>query len=236
MKTALQIVQSACLRMGLNKPTAALGSTDAQVQQLVELLQEEGRELAGRYEWQALTKEASFTTVATETQGALETIAPRCRYIVNETIWDRTLRRPVFGPLSKQAWQQLKAQPMQGPWWQYRIRGGNIIFIPVPTAGDSCYFEYISRNWCVTADGSTEQEDFGADDDVPLLEDNLLLHGLVWRWKAARGFEYSEDYNKYERLVADAMARDGSKQVLNMSGTHWEIQPGIIVPSGSWNV
>jgi hypothetical protein len=39
-----------------------------------------------------------------------------------------------------------------------------------------------------------------------------MTQGVIWRWKAAKGLEYAEDYNKYERLVADQMGRDGGKR------------------------
>jgi hypothetical protein len=100
-----------------------------------------------------------------ETQGALTTIAPGCKFIVNDTIWNRTLRMPVFGPDGAQLWQQQKAMYYAGPWNQYRVRGGNILFVPVPTAGQSCYFEYVSQNWVTLASGGTGSA-FAADADV----------------------------------------------------------------------
>ena len=51
-----------------------------------------------------------------------------------------------------------------------------------------------------------------------------------------KGLDYAEDYAKYERRVNDAFARDAGKPVLDMSGARYEIQPAIVVSSGSWNV
>jgi hypothetical protein len=47
---------------------------------------------------------------------------------------------------------------------------------------------------------------------------------------------YAEDFNKYERLIADATTRDAGKQVLNMGSGDIGYAPGILVPSGSWDV
>jgi len=195
---------------------------------------EEGVELAARYEWQALLAEATFTTLAAESQGALATIAPGCKYIVNDTIWNRDLRRPVFGPLSAQRYQQLKAMVMAGPWYQFKIIRGNINFIPNPAAGQDCYFNYISKNWVLAADNTTTKAAFTADDDTSLLDEDLMVLGLIWRWKAAKGFNYAEDFQKYERMVMDAMGRDGSKDTLNMGDVRYDIYPGVLVPAGSW--
>ena len=74
-----------------------------------ELLEEEGQTLADRYPFEALQREATFTTVATQVQTALSSVTTGFNYIVNDTIWNRTLRRPVYGPKSQQDWQQSKA-------------------------------------------------------------------------------------------------------------------------------
>lgn len=228
------MVQDVCVRVGLSSPNAAAGSTELKVNQIVALVNEEGKELAARYQWTALTNEATFTTVAAETQASLNTIAPNLKYIINDTIWNRTLRRPVFGPLAAQRWQQVKALVMQGPWNQFRIRGGSILFIPVPTAGQSCYFEYVSKNWSTDSTGVTGKSSMTVDTDVSLLDEDIMTLGVIWRFKAAKGLSYAEDFNKYERRVIDAMARDGSKDVMNIGDVRYDIYPGIMVPSGSW--
>ena len=235
MATCLSIVNSILNRMSLDAVSDVMGSTANDVVTIVELCNEEGQELSARYQWSALQTEATYTTVATEDQGAITTIAPGLNYIINDTIWNRSLRRPVFGPKTPQGWQQNKAFAINGPWSNFRIKGGNLLMYPTPTAGESCYFEYISRNWCESS-GGAGQEEWGANEDVPLLDWNLLVLGTIWRFKKLKGFEYGEDFNTYERRVADAMSRDGSKDWLSLSNTKYDIFPGIVVPSGSWNV
>lgn len=236
MTTALQIVQTASTRLGLTSPSYAAGASDLITLQLLALLNEEGQELARRYPWTALQNEGSFTTLAAEDQGAISTIASGLNYIINDTIWNRSLRRPVFGPRTPQEWQQNKAFAINGPWSSYRIKGGHLYMYPTPTAGQSCYFDYITKNWSTDTTGATGKESLTVDTDIVLLDDNLLTLGLVWRFKAAKGLEYAEDYNKYERQVLDAMARDGGKDMLSLTNTKYDIFPGVVVPSGSWNL
>jgi len=236
MATCLSIIQSVCRRMSLNVPTSAVGSSDTQVANLVELCNEEGQELAARTQWQVLQTEATYTTLAAEDQGSILTIAPGLNSIINDTIWNRTLRRPVFGPKTPQGWQQNKAFAINGPWSNFRIKGNRLLMYPTPTAGQSCVFEYMSQNWLQNTGGDTSYEAWNADTDVPLLDWHILVLGTIWRWKKLKGFEYAEDFNSYERRVMDTIARDGSNDWLNMSGTKYDIFPGIVVPSGSWNV
>ena len=230
--SVLQIVQTACRRIGILAPTMAIGSIDQQIIQLVSLCEEEGQELADRYPWEVLQTEALFTTVAAQVQTTLAVTAPGFNYIVNDTIWNRTLRRPVYGPTSEQDWQQKKAIQLNGPFNSFRIINDVINFYPAPAAGQVCVFEYISRNWVTT--GATSSATWLLDADTPKLNDQLIILGLIWRWKAAKGLDYSEDFAKYERRVADAMGRDAGKPKLNTSGAAYEIQPVVMIPRGSF--
>lgn len=218
--TVLEIVRSVCGIIGLPQPSSLTGTTDLQVIQLRELLNTEGEELEKRSSvgWEALIAEATFTTVATEDQGALSTIITgNYRYIVNETIWNRTDGTPIYGPRSPRVWQGYKAVNFAGPYPEYRIRGGHLLLLPVPTAGQTCAFEYASRNWLQTSGGSPLST-IASDTDVPLLDSSLLKKGLEWRWRRAKGLDYSQEFDDYERGVADALARDGTKARKDLGG------------------
>lgn len=233
--SCLTIIQSLCKRVGIAAPVSAVGSSDLQIVQMVELCNEAGQELSRRYPWTGLLSVGNFTTVATESQGEIDTIAPGLDYIINDTIWNRSLRRPVFGPKTPQSWEQQKAFAINGPWSSYRIIAGKIAMYPVPAAGQDCYFEYISKNWIDTSTGSTSAI-WTNDADTPRIDSNLLVLDTLWRWKQAKGFEYAEDFNKSERLRIDLAARDGGKDSLNTANTKYDIYPGVVVPAGSWNV
>lgn len=236
--TCLSIIQTVTARLGLNTTNAAVGATDEQIKQIVALSNEEGQELAARYPWTALQAEGSYTTLAAEDQGALSSMTgvSNLLYIVNDTIWNRTLRRPVFGPRTQQSWQQQKAFAINGPWSSYRIKGSHLYMYPTPAAGQSCYFEYITKNWCTDFTGATGYDEWNADADVPVLDEQLIILGTIWRFKKAKGLEYAEDFNTYERRVMDAMGRDGGKDWLNLANTRYDIYPGVVVPAGSWNL
>lgn len=235
----LAICQAVADLVGIPRPSAVVGSTEADARQLLQLANEEGRHLSDRYPWQALIREASFTTAATESQGTLTTIigaSETFSYILNDTIWNRTRSLPIYGPNSPQRWQADKALAMTGPFDQYRIRGGALRMNPVPTAGHSCYFEYVTRNWCTDSTGATSAPAWAADTDIPILPDYLFIQGLEWRWKQTKGLEYSQDFVDYERLVADAIARDGGKQTAFLGGGGDNYSPGIFVSRGSWDL
>lgn len=230
----LTLIQGATRRIGINAPSYIVGNTDDEIIQLLNLANEEGEELADRYRWQNLIYEGSFTTVATASQGAITAAAPEnYQYILNDTIWNRDQQRPVLGPLAPRDWQMMQASPVSGPYDQFRIVRNTIYFDPTPTAGQSCYFEYVTGNWCEDSSG-TGQSEWQADDDVGRLDEKIMRMGLIWRWKQVKGFAYAEDFNKYEARVANAMARDGGKQDLDLAGGEPAFVPGVFVPQGGY--
>jgi hypothetical protein len=198
------------------------------------MLEEEGNELSGRGEWEQLTFEATHTTVATESQGEMTTIADNgYRYIKFDTLWDRSTSEPI-PVLSGTEWQQLKSGVMSGPNYQVRIRGGELISTPVPAAGSTWVFEYVSSNWILGADGTTYSQYFNLDTDTFLLPEPILLMGLTWRWKKEKGLSYGEDFNAYERMVKDSLSRNGTKGRVNLGVKRCSPSPRIMVNDGDW--
>ena len=236
--TILTIIRDFAPRVGVGKPTTATGSTDVQVQQMVALANEEGQELAARFDWQQLILEATWTSVATEDQGALSgtivSAALGFNHILNDTIWNRTTKVGPGGPLSPVAWQANKATSYTGPYSQYRIRGGHLLLLPAPAAGETLAFEYVSENWVSNTTGDATSNAFVSDDDYPLLDSRLIKLGLIWRWKAAKGLDYSQEFQNYELAVADAKTRNIPRTKVSMNGPCDDFQPFIQVARGNW--
>lgn len=235
--TFLECIQRFCKAAGVPSPSTAYANTSTSVQQIVELANQEGRALARRGDWQALTFEATFLTAATESQGALSTIigaTQTLRKIVNETIWNRDTQQPIYGPLSRKQWQSQKALSLSGPFPQYRIRENTLRMYPVPTANQNCYFEYVSSCWIQATGGGAFRVNAGADTDVILLNEDCFMAGLEWRWLRKKGLSYSEEFASYEALVKYELGNDGTKRTLLMDGGDNRVRPGIVVPIGSF--
>lgn len=234
--TMLSTIQNFCKRTNLPVPNTVVGTTDTQILQIMALLEEVGNDMASRTAWEGLTIEASLTTTATESQGAITTIASNgYRYMKNGTIWSRTRRLPVCGPLDAQEWQQLKAMFVNGPYYRYRMRGGELLVNPTPPAGEDWYFEYVTKFWILGADGTTYKEFFTLDTDTILIPESVLLMGLRAWWKKEKGFDYAEDMRMYESQLKDSSGRDGSKKVLSQDGALARGPvPGVWVSPGTW--
>lgn len=239
-ETVLQIVRDVCNEIGIVAPNTAVGSTDLQVIQITALINREGKELAGRGQWTELVREQTFTSLAAEDQGViaggLVSTANGMKYIVNETIWDRTGKYKLSGPTGAPQWQAEKSFTTAGPYARYRIRQNHLYMLPAPAAGRSLVFEYLTENWVSNAAGTLQRAKFTMDDDFPILDSNLVTLGGIWRWKKSKGLEYAEDFQTYEFAVVDALSRTGTKPIVSLDGpSDANYQPYVVVPLTNWN-
>ena len=226
MASLLSIVQDVADRVGLVRPTAVIGASDPQVRQLLALCNQEGRTLARRHTWQAITKEKTFTTIASETQtGAVPADFDR---IVTGTFYNRSADRPVYGPMSALEWADYKGGRSSVVFHAFRLRGDAMLLAPTPGAGESLAYEYISTYWAGEASDTTPTLDAWLQDtDIPFLDAELMTLGTCWRFQKSRGLEYAETYQEYEFLLAQLTGRDGGARTLSMQETQRYRRPRL---------
>jgi hypothetical protein len=222
------IVQEAAKRIGLTPPDAVVTSTEETARRMHALVNQEGHALMRRHDWDVLTFEQVISTVASETQpGAIPADLDR---VIGETAFNRSQRRALRGPVSAAEWQRLKSGGALVATGRpfFRARGSNLLLLPAPPAGETVAFEYVSRNWAASEVGEPRSS-MQVDTDVPLLDEEIVILGIVWRFKAAKGLEYAEDFRAYEAAIASRISHDGAKAVIDLTGPSYQ-------PAQDWTV
>jgi hypothetical protein len=211
----LTIVTEVCGRLALSQPTSVVGSTDTQVQQLFALANKAGHDLAQAHPWQDLMEEATFTTVASPVQSAA--IPLDLDRMVPDSIYNRTTRRPVGGPITPQEWQARQAQPaISTVVLVFRQRQGQFLISPTPPADQTIAYEYVSKNWAKGALGAAQAQ-FLADTDTAYLDESLIADAVVWMFLRSKGFSYAEEMKTYERNLEQQAGRDGGSGALTLT-------------------
>lgn len=202
------IIGNVCAQVNVPIPTSVIGNTDQNVVQMLRLLNREGSWLSRYHDWRVLRKESSFTTVAVNTQ-----IADMTSYTdsasASVTDWDRFVPGTMFNrtstqrilPMTEQAYQFDKARTAVGIYPRFLLRGKSLLFSPVPTAAQTVYFEYITKNWAATS-GGTGKTSFTIDTDVGVLDEELLAQAILWRFLKAKGLDYAEEFRRAELLFS----------------------------------
>ncbi len=232
--TALSMVQTACAWLALPVPTALFSSTEAQTIQMRSLLNEELTELRTWPDtwWRKLLRQHTFTTTATEVQPA-GALPDDLGYVIANTMWDRTMSRPVVGPISPETWQAWKARPiLTSVLYGFMLQGNDFYTAPTPPAGDTVAYNYIS-NLAVYASGDTvpTKEYFTADTDTAIFDETLMSRGLRWRFLKAKGLPAEADFDVWINMLQRLGARDKGMPTLSTAGPLWPSLAGPYIPA-----
>lgn len=228
--TLLSIVQTTCDIVGVGRPSTVVGSTNATSRTMLALANQGGLDLCRQGEWRLLTSEHTFSTVADSAQGSSALPSDFGRF-VNGTIWNRSQRWQIE-EIDEQDWAAIKgAGQVLTTVNQILLRGTAVYMTPVPTAGETIGYAYVTNQFCASSGGSA-QVAWAADTDVGRLDESLLQLDLVWRWKQARGLDYAEDMQSFELRKLALLGGDKPRPTLNMGRTRFGFRDNV--PEGSF--
>ena len=233
--TLLTICQDAAKEIGVPSPTSVVGTSDTTNVQLLAAANRVGKDLVTGYDWEVLIKEEEHTTLAAESQGAMTTIATDFMRISNDTMWNRTTDRKYYGPLNNSQWQRLKASVSSGITNYFRIRGGNLLVNPAPPSGEKIFFEYIGKNWVITAGSSANAVAYAADANTTILDEDLITLGVIWRFLKQKGLPYDNQFQEYRLKLSEKQSKDGAKQIIRMAGPNRLYLP-VNEPEGNFSL
>ncbi len=226
--TVLTIAQTAADELGIDRPTALVGSTDPDSRQMLALLNREGSELVARYEWAACIRQEVVTLVSAQQNYQVPATFQR---IIDDTMWDVTNRWPLIGPLSSEEWEMLqRGIIVSTPRMVWRLIGQvtgtyanaatpfYVAVMPIPSANGAQFsYEYLSNGFA-RQNSDTVSGSFDNDSDNPILPENLFILGLIWRWKRAKGLPYDEEFKTYSDARDAAIAQDKGHRKLSLTG------------------
>jgi|TARA_R110000744_G_scaffold328507_1_gene434115 hypothetical protein len=182
MANFLKIIQNAADEIGIAQPATGIGNGTVETLKMIRYADKVGNALMKSFHWQILTKEKTFTSVASETQTSTILEADFDRFIP-ETFWDRTAAFLMTGPTTPKEWQNLKATDYNNTGSRkFRLRGDSILVIPTPTAGLAYAYEYVSNKWVDIAATGTPKVAFTLDTDIPLINSELLTLGIIYEY------------------------------------------------------
>jgi len=231
----LSVVQEFSKRTGLSIPGSVVSTSNKQVLQMWGLLEEILEDVSiTRANWTKQNREATFSSVAAEDQGFLETLAPGYIEVLTDTMFNRTSKLPITGPLTPEEWQHAQAVVYTSAYHSFRIKGGKLFIYPALGASESIAFEYTSSYLVYDSSTTDWKRNFTADSDTFALDESILIRGLRMLWKREKGLPYSEEMRDYERVLQKFEGVDGVKPDLHMDSGPRDRIPGIIIPDSSW--
>ena len=215
--TLLSICQNVADFTGFERPVTVIDNTDPIARQLLALAQREGKQLMRTSDWAILKKEHTFSTSSGTAAYALPSDFDR---LVLETSYNRSDNDILTGPISSSEYQLVNhGMATTGTTEKFRLKAASnalkFELDPTPSSTQTIGFEYVSTHFCQSSGGSG-QAVWTADTDTGILDETTMEMGITWRFKAAHGLDYAEDFRQYQLEVRQAVARNGSAPILQL--------------------
>lgn len=195
--TLLTSAQNVCDVIGLSRPAAVVTGTDQLARQIFGLAVETLDELSAM-DWPVLCVPYSFNTAVG--QSAYDLPADFFREL-GDTVYVASQYSSLRGSLTPGDWaRQRDSLEWQQGRYRFRIYGlpPKLNLTPTPQVVEEITLEYQTR-FKVRQSNGTYKDSFYDDADVPIVPEDLLRKGLKWRLRRAKGLDYSEEFDDYEK-------------------------------------
>ena len=230
--TATKILNRVAVEVGLDAVADPYASNEQHFVQLKYLLQISGEELAIAHPWEFLTKEHTFTT----TTASEYSLPDDFLHMVDQSGWNRTDDRPLYGPMSSQQWTYLLGRELVSDTIHvsFRIMDGAFHVFPQPTvSGDVIAYDYVTKNW-VSDDAATPvySDTVSLGTDVPLFDKTLITRHVKMKWLEAKGFDTSKAQDDFNQVFSFLTGKDKGGRILSAGSG----RRGFPYLNGRWSV
>lgn len=192
----LTICEKLAENVGLEVSDQIISSTKREWAEAVTMSNSVGAELARRVDFGILHR--STALVGNGSDQTYDIGAEFSRIIpgIGVTYNGSTVR-----PLTQAEWASLV--PVLGVPRYFLLEGRNLQLWPFLGSGLNASVRWQSKYWC--SNGSAE---WVADTDTSLIDEDLMVKGLIVRWRRQKGMEYGDYEAEYEATLADIAGFD----------------------------
>lgn len=219
----LTIIQNALNEIGDTEvPSSIFSNLNPTAVQSLALANRTLKEVAKRTNWGGLSRTETLTMVASQEEYDL----PSDFFsLVPETMWNTSqmLFNQVVSPQEWALLNGISATDTSSIFFRiFRSDSGNgqkIRFFPTPSVADTVTFEYVSDALTQSSGGTLQSDEFLADTDTALLDEDTISLGVKWRFLQSKGFPYAEEMRDYETSLSHAANAEGAPVIDMGRGT-----------------
>lgn len=199
--TLLTIANSLANNVGLEETTQVFGSPRREMSEIIEFSNLVGEELARRVDFGALHETLTLTGDGTEKVFDLGAYFSRVGSGIAVTFAGSIVR-----PLARAEWASLT--PVVGSPRYFLLEGRNLTLWPHLAADAFVTVQTQSKAWC-----SSGADKWSADSETSLIDEDLMLKGLIVRWRRQKGMDFADYEAEYEADLADIARFDDRSRV-----------------------
>ena len=222
--TILELVNESQDELVLPRITTVVSNTSPDGRLFLQLVKRSAQDLIRKPEngWTILQRLHTFNSASGTAEYALPSDFDG---LIINTIWNRTQITPLTGPLGAATWQEIKSGLIaSGLYFQrYRIVRSlttiarKFTIDPTPSAIEALAFEYRSNAPFANTGLTTVADAPAADTDVCLLDRNLMVLNIKWRFRRARGEDFTSELAEFNELLDERIAVDATASALDLT-------------------
>ncbi len=213
----LTAVTEACPWLGITDvPDALFGSTTPTAIALRSVAAEAALGIVEDFDWQRLKTIATITGDGTTTEWDLPD--DYSRMLKKAAIWPSEHPDSPFEHVTDlDEWLHREVRASGDLLGRWTIYDDKVHIKPAIASAQTAKYFYI-KNTIISAEGSTTltKTTFDADTDSFFLGDRILKLAIIWRYKAAKGRPYAEDFNNYSAARDQIAGGDKGSKVMHL--------------------
>lgn len=235
--TLLSISQSVLRIVGWDNLSTISGNTDKTARQVMALANQEVENLAKRFDWRHLQVEYEFSTVASQAAYVMPAAFDK---LMQDSVYNKDEYYRLRSSMSDVQWNQWK-HGLLGSISHQRFRTSisptglhTLTISPTPTSAEDMVLWYKSKYPVVEADGTTTKLRYENDSDMSIVPEDVVQQGLLWRFKSAKGLDFSAELAEYNEMTRTRFAQtrgEGDLPIPNGNFTP-ELTDGYVPDSG----
>lgn len=227
--TVLSACQDACPKLNQPAPSSLFSTTTTFAVELRSVANDTAEAVSKVHDWQKLKTLQSMTGDGTKEAFALP--SDYDRMVLKSSVLTSQFASPLTPARDEDHWLDLQLRPYIAAPGVWIILGGQMQIRPALATGVTAKFYYI-KNKCVTGGTKTA---FDTDTDTFDLPERLIRLGVIWRWRAMKRMDYSEDLQNFEIALSEEISRDKGSRVLTVGRQRLGVDaqlshPAIVVP------
>lgn len=192
----LTICEKLAQNVGLEVPQVVMTSPKREWKEAVAFSNTVGEELARRVDFGALRRSANL--IASVGDEVFDLGPDFSRIIPGIGV---TYGPGIIRPLTQGEWASLA--PVPGAPRYFLLEGRNLTLWPYLGNGEGVLVRYQSKYWCSNGTAA-----WNADTDTSLIDESLMIKGLIVRWRRQKGMPADDYEAEYEAALSDIAGFD----------------------------
>lgn len=231
----LSVCQNVLNITGWDELSTISGNTDKTAKQILAIANQELRSLGKRFDWRHCIVEYEFDTVVDQVEYALPEDYEK---LVKDSVYNKDEYYRLRSGVSEAQWNQWKHGLLGSISHQrYRITLDGVapVFLlsPAPSSAESLVLFYKSSHFAYD-NSNTAKAQYENDDDRARIPEDVVEMGVLWRFKRAKGLDFSAELAEYNEMTKTRFAQTLGESELPIPNNNFtpELTDGYVPDSG----